>query len=39
VSKNPFLQFGVRGVKSGDKVALAWADNHGVRRSDEVTVA
>lgn len=39
VSKNPFLQFGVRGVKSGDKVSLAWADNHGVRRSDEVTVA
>lgn len=39
VSKNPFLQFGVRGVKSGDKVALAWADNHGLRRSDEVTVA
>lgn len=39
VSKNPFLQFGVRGVKSGDKVALAWADNHGVRRSDEVAVA
>lgn len=39
VSKNPFLQFGVRGVKTGDKVALAWADNHGQRRSDEVTVA
>ncbi|WP_428423298.1 thiosulfate oxidation carrier complex protein SoxZ [Methylibium sp.] len=39
VSKNPFLQFGVRGIKTGDKVSLAWADNHGVRRSDEVTVA
>ncbi len=39
VSRNPFVQFTLKGVKSGDKVALAWADNRGARRSDEVTVA
>lgn len=38
VSKNPFLQFGLRGAKPGDKLAIAWADNRGGSRSDEVTV-
>lgn len=39
VSKNPFLQFNLKGAKPGDTVALAWADNRGGRRSDEVTFA
>lgn len=39
ISRNPFLQFGLKGAKSGDRVALAWADNRGAQRSDEVTVA
>lgn len=38
VSKNPFLQFGMRGLKSGDRLALAWTDNRGAGRSDEVAV-
>lgn len=38
VSRNPFLQFGLRGAKSGDKLAIAWADNRGGTRSDEVAV-
>ena len=39
VSKNPFLQFSLRGARPGDRVAIAWADNRGNRRSDEATLA
>ncbi|MDE2370659.1 MAG: thiosulfate oxidation carrier complex protein SoxZ [Burkholderiales bacterium] len=39
VSKNPFLQFNVRGAKAGDKITISWLDNHGDKRSDEATVS
>jgi sulfur-oxidizing protein SoxZ len=39
VAKNPFLQFTVKGAKAGDKIAIAWIDNHGDKRSDEATVS
>ncbi|HJV61557.1 MAG TPA: thiosulfate oxidation carrier complex protein SoxZ [Albitalea sp.] len=39
VSKNPFLQFTVKGAKAGDKVAVTWVDNHGDTRTDEATVS
>ena len=39
VAKNPFLQFTVKGAKAGDKITIAWQDNHGDKRSDEATVA
>ncbi len=39
VSKNPFLQFVVKGAKAGDKVAVTWADNKGEKRTDEATVS
>ena len=39
VSKNPFLQFTIKGAKSGDKISVAWVDNRGDQRSDEATVA
>ncbi len=39
VSKNPFLQFVVKGAKAGDKVAVSWKDNKGDSRTDEVTVS
>lgn len=39
VSRNPFLQFGLRGAKAGDKLAIGWADNRGATRSDETTIA
>jgi sulfur-oxidizing protein SoxY len=39
ISKNPFLQFSVRGARTGDRVSIAWADNRGNRRSDEATLA
>lgn len=38
VAKNPFLQFNLKGAKPGDKLALAWADNHGATRSDEAAL-
>ena len=38
VSKNPFLQFVVKGAKAGDKVTISWADNKGDKRTDEATV-
>ncbi len=38
VSKNPFLQFVVKGGKAGDKVTISWVDNKGDKRTDEATV-
>lgn len=39
VSKNPFLQFTIKGAKAGDKVSVSWKDNHGDTRTDEATVS
>ncbi|MDZ7813715.1 MAG: thiosulfate oxidation carrier complex protein SoxZ [Ideonella sp.] len=39
VSKNPFLQFTIKGAKAGDKVAITWTDNKGEKRTDEATVS
>ena len=39
VSKNPFLQFTVKGAKAGDKIAVTWKDNKGDTRTDEVLVS
>jgi sulfur-oxidizing protein SoxZ len=39
VSKNPFLQFNVRGAKAGDKIAVTWTDSRGDSRTDEATVS
>jgi sulfur-oxidizing protein SoxZ len=39
VSKNPFLQFVVKGAKAGDKIGITWKDNKGESRSDEATVS
>ncbi len=38
VSKNPFLQFTIKGAKAGDKVTVVWKDNRGETRTDEATV-
>ena len=38
ISKNPFLQFVVKGAKAGDKITLSWKDNKGESRTDEATV-
>ncbi|MFY8044502.1 MAG: thiosulfate oxidation carrier complex protein SoxZ [Rhodoferax sp.] len=39
VSKNPFLQFTVKGAKAGDKIGVSWKDNKGDTRTDEATVS
>ncbi len=39
VSKNPFMQFVVRGAKAGDKIVVTWKDNKGDTRTDEATVS
>lgn len=38
VSRNPYLQFTVRGAKAGDRIAIAWVDNRGDERRDEALV-
>lgn len=39
ISKNPFMQFTLKGAKAGDKVSVSWVDNRGERRTDEATVS
>ena len=39
VSKNPFMQFVIKGAKAGDKVVVTWKDNKGDTRTDEATVS
>ena len=39
ISKNPFMQFNVKGAKVGDKIAVSWKDNRGDTRTDETTVS
>jgi sulfur-oxidizing protein SoxZ len=39
ISKNPFMQFTVKGAKAGDKIAVTWKDNKGDTRTDEATVS
>jgi sulfur-oxidizing protein SoxZ len=31
VSRNPVFSFRLKGVKTGDKLEIAWLDNHGER--------
>jgi sulfur-oxidizing protein SoxZ len=39
VSKNPFMQFTLKGAKAGDKLAVSWVDSKGQRRQDEAVIA
>jgi sulfur-oxidizing protein SoxZ len=39
VSKNPFMQFVVKGAKAGDKISVTWVDTKGDKRSDEAVVS
>ena len=38
VSKNPLLQFVIKGAQVGDKIGVRWLDNRGDTRVDEATV-
>jgi sulfur-oxidizing protein SoxZ len=39
VSKNPFMQFVVKGAKAGDKISVTWVDTKGDKRTDEAVVS
>ena len=39
VSKNPYMQFKVKGAKAGDKITVTWKDNKGESRTDEAAIA
>ena len=39
VSKNPFVQFTIKGAKAGDKIGVTWKDNKGDTRTDEAVVS
>jgi sulfur-oxidizing protein SoxZ len=39
VSANPFLAFKFKGGQKGDKLKVAWVDNTGDSRSDEVAIS
>ena len=39
VSKNPLFAFKARGIKAGDRITVAWTDNLGDKRQDELVVA
>ncbi|WP_310735029.1 thiosulfate oxidation carrier complex protein SoxZ [Azohydromonas aeria] len=39
VSRNPLLQFQLKGAKAGDRLAITWRDNRGASRTDETSVA
>jgi sulfur-oxidizing protein SoxZ len=39
ISKNPLFTFKARGIKAGDKLSVAWMDNLGDRRQDEIIVS
>lgn len=39
VSKNPFMQFTIKGAKAGDKIGVTWKDNKGGTRTDEATAS
>lgn len=39
ISKNPLLQFFIKGAKLGDKISISWKDNKGESRTDDATVS
>lgn len=39
VAKNPLFVFKTRSIKAGDRLVVAWKDNLGDQRQDEITVA
>jgi sulfur-oxidizing protein SoxZ len=38
ISKNPLFAFKAKGIKAGDKLAVAWNDSAGDKRQDEISV-
>lgn len=38
VSRNPFMQFTLKGARAGDKLGVSWRDSRGEIRSQEALV-
>lgn len=38
VSRDPLIAFRVRGVSAGQTLRVAWTDNRGITRTDEVAI-
>lgn len=38
VSKNPFLEFRVRGAQAGDRITITWEDNRGATGRGETII-
>ena len=38
ISKNPLFAFKAKGIKAGDKLTVAWNDNAGDKRQDEISI-
>lgn len=38
IAPNPLFAFRALGIRSGDKIRVAWQDNRGETRSDEICV-
>ena len=39
IAKNPLFTFRARGIRAGDTLTVAWVDNTGARRQDEIAVS
>ena len=39
VSQDPLLSFRFKGARVGDPVRVAWTDNRGEQRSDEISIS
>ena len=39
VSRDPLLQFTIKGAKAGDRIQVTWKDSKGDSRTDEAVVA
>ena len=38
ISKNPYMQFTIKGGQAGDTVSIRWKDNRGQSRTDSIEV-
>ena len=36
ISKNPYIRFGFKGAKKGDKITVEWKDNTGASEKKEI---
>lgn len=39
VSRNPVFSFRLKGIRAGDKLEIAWLDNHGERSQSVTAIA